>query len=53
MHECWLCRLTGGYIAAVEQYELAASIGNSNKDPAYKELDIMVANSPRLQSCSR
>ena len=35
-------RSTGQYTAAVEQYELAARIGNSTKDRTYKELDIMV-----------
>ena len=37
-----LCRSTGQYTAAVEQYEQAASIGSRNHDTAYKELDILV-----------
>ena len=37
-----VCRSSSRHTAAVEQYDLAASLGSRSNDPVYKELEIMV-----------
>lgn len=38
----YACRSSGRHTAAVEQYDLAASLGSRSNDPAYKELEITI-----------